>query len=70
MGKHVQCHLKNGLQQQMQLNYRAHTDAIKNNLIPPELTARQISYTYASEADLLNVVLFGKTAGRTHETAS
>ncbi len=54
----------------MQLNYRVHTDAIKNNLIPPELTARQISYTYASEADLLNVVLFGKTAGRTHETAS
>ena len=44
------------------LNYRVHTDAIKNKLIPPELTARQISYTYASEADLLNVVLFGKTA--------
>ena len=44
------------------LNYRIHTDAIKANLIPPELTSAQISYTYASEADMLNVVLFGKTA--------
>ena len=44
------------------LNYRIHTDAIKDNLIPLELTQKQISYTYASEADLLNVVLFGKTA--------
>lgn len=44
------------------LNYRIHTDAIKANLIPPKLTAAQISYTYASEADILNVVLFGKTA--------
>jgi hypothetical protein len=44
------------------LNYRIHTDAIKGNLIPPELTPAQISYTYASEADLLNVALFGQTA--------
>ena len=44
------------------LNYRIHTDAIKANLIPPELTPLQISYTYANEADMLNVVLFGKTA--------
>ncbi|MGN0437155.1 MAG: KilA-N domain-containing protein [Lachnospiraceae bacterium] len=44
------------------LNYRVHTDAIKENLIPPLLTPEQISYTYASEADLLNSVLFGKTA--------
>jgi len=44
------------------LNYRIHTDAIKLNLIPPELTPLQISYAYASEADILNVVLFGKTA--------
>ena len=44
------------------LNYRIHTDAIKENLIPPELTQKQISYTYANEADLLNVVLFGRTA--------
>ena len=39
-----------------------HTDAIKANLIPSKLTTAQISYTYASEADMLNVVLFGKTA--------
>lgn len=44
------------------LNYRVHTDSIKENLIPPVLTPQQISYTYASEADLLNTVLFGKTA--------
>ena len=44
------------------LNYRVHTDAIKEHLIPPVLTPQQISYTYASEADLLNTVLFGKTA--------
>lgn len=44
------------------LNYRIHTDAIKDNLIPPELTSAQISYTYANEADMLNVILSGKTA--------
>lgn len=44
------------------LNYKIHTDAIKENLIPAELTPRQISQTYANEADMLNVVLFGKTA--------
>ena len=44
------------------LNYRVHTDSIKENLIPRELTPEQVSYTYASEADLLNTVLFGKTA--------
>ena len=44
------------------LNYHIHTDAIKDNLIPPELTPEQISYKYANEADLLNVALFGKTA--------
>ena len=44
------------------LNYRIHTDAIKANLIPPDLTPEQISYKYANEADLLNVALFGKTA--------
>lgn len=44
------------------LNYRIHTDAIKEHLIPPELTPVQISYTYANEADMLNVVMFGKTA--------
>lgn len=44
------------------LNYRIHTDAIKDHLIPPELTPEQIGYKYANETDMLNVVLFGKTA--------
>ena len=44
------------------MNYRIHTDAVKENLSPPELTPEQIAYTYASEADLLNVALFGQTA--------
>ena len=43
-------------------NYHIHTDAIKNFLISPELTKQEISYTYASEADMLNMALFGKTA--------
>jgi hypothetical protein len=45
------------------INYRIQTDAIKENLIAPELTQKQISYVYANEADMLNVALFGKTAG-------
>lgn len=44
------------------LNYRIQADAIKDHLILPMLTRQQISKTYANEADLLNVVLFGKTA--------
>ena len=44
------------------INYRIHTDAIKHNLIPQELTSLQKSFVYADEADLLNVVLFGMTA--------
>ncbi|MCK5827658.1 KilA-N domain-containing protein [Candidatus Bipolaricaulota bacterium] len=44
------------------INYRIHTDAIKENLIPPELTPRQTSLVYASEADVLNMALFGTTA--------
>ena len=44
------------------LNYRIQTDAIKEHLIPPEITAAQAAFTYASEADLLNVALFGHTA--------
>jgi len=44
------------------VNYRIHTDAVKENLIPPKLTPEQIAYTYASEADLLNVALFGQIA--------
>ena len=44
------------------VNYQIHTDAIKENLISNDLTAVQIGMTYASEADILNVALFGKTA--------
>jgi len=44
------------------INYRIHTDAIKENLIPKEITKQQMNFVYASEADLLNVALFGKTA--------
>jgi hypothetical protein len=44
------------------LNYHIHTDAIKRNLIPQELTTKQTSIIYASEADVLNVALFGITA--------
>ena len=44
------------------LNYRIHTDAIREHLIPPEVTPAQAAITYASEADLLNVALFGQTA--------
>lgn len=43
-------------------NYRIHTDAIKNNLIPKELTKNQINFVYAEEADVLNMALFGMTA--------
>lgn len=49
------------------LNYKIHTDAIKENLIPSELTPNQISITYASEADVLNVALFGITAKQWRE---
>ena len=44
------------------INYRIHTDAIKENLIPPEVTSRQTNLIYASEADVLNMALFGMTA--------
>jgi hypothetical protein len=44
------------------INYKIHTDAIKENLIPESLTAAQRNFIYADEADLLNVALFGKTA--------
>ena len=45
------------------VNYRIHTDAIKENIVPP-LTEEQLKYVYADEADLLNVALFGKTAAQ------
>jgi hypothetical protein len=44
------------------LNYRIHTDAVRVHLIPPEVTPAQAAITYANEADLLNVALFGQTA--------
>ena len=44
------------------INYRIHTDAIKQNLIPTEVTAKQASIIYADEADMLNVAMFGMTA--------
>ena len=44
------------------INYRLHTDAIQTHLIPTEVTPKQAAFTYASEADLLNVALFGQTA--------
>ena len=44
------------------VNYHIHTDAIKENLIPREITKQQASFVYANEADLLNVALFGITA--------
>ena len=46
------------------LNYRVHTDAIQQNLLPSELTKEQQSYVYADEADVLNVALFGMTAAQ------
>lgn len=44
------------------INYRIHTDAIKQNLIPAEITPTQVNIIYANEADVLNVAMFGKTA--------
>jgi len=44
------------------INYRIHTDAIKNNLIPEKLPKEKINFIYANEADILNMALFGMTA--------
>ena len=44
------------------INYRIHTDAIRQHLIPAEVTAKQASVIYANEADVLNVAMFGMTA--------
>jgi hypothetical protein len=44
------------------INYRIHTDAIKEKIVPEKLSAKQAAVIYASEADVLNVALFGKTA--------
>ena len=50
------------------INYHIHTDAIKRNLVPKELSSGQISIIYASEADVLNVALFGMTAKQWRDT--
>lgn len=50
------------------INYRIHTDAIKHNLIPKELTSSQISIIYANEADVLNMAMFGITAKQWRDT--
>jgi hypothetical protein len=50
------------------LNYRIHTDAIQAHLIPPEVTPAQAAVTYANEADVLNVALFGQTAKQWRNT--
>ncbi|MBK6606093.1 MAG: KilA-N domain-containing protein [Leptospiraceae bacterium] len=50
------------------INYRIHTDAIKTNLIPAKLSKSQASMIYASEADVLNMALFGMTAKQWRET--
>ena len=49
------------------LNYHIHTDAIKNNLVPEEVTQAQASIIYAEEADVLNVAMFGMTAKQCRE---
>lgn len=49
------------------INYRIHTDAIKEFLITPELTKQEQGYRYATEADILNIALFGKTAKQWRE---
>jgi hypothetical protein len=50
------------------INYRIHTDAIKETLIPPSITKAQTTLVYANEADLLNVALFGQTAKQWRDT--
>lgn len=52
------------------INYRIHTDAIKEEIIPKEITKSQAAAVYASEADLLNVALFGMTAAQWRTTNS
>jgi len=62
-------HLEWNLQRTIsKINYRIHTDAIKDNLIPKEITKQQTNLVYANEADLLNVALFGITAKEWRET--
>ncbi len=61
-------HLEWNLQRTLaKVNYRIHTDAIRETLLPPVLSRNQINQTYASEADLLNMALFGFTAKQWRE---
>lgn len=50
------------------INYKIHTDAIKNKLVPEKLSKERINYIYASEADILNVALFGMTSKEWRES--
>ena len=52
------------------INYKIHTDAIKDNLIPSTISSKQKTFTYANEADMLNVALFGQTAKEWRENNS
>ncbi|MFZ3136509.1 MAG: KilA-N domain-containing protein [Thermodesulfovibrionales bacterium] len=52
------------------VNYKIHTDAIKDNLIPPRISKTQVTHIYANEADLLNVALFGMTAAEWRQVHS
>jgi len=52
------------------INYKIHTDAIKEHLIPKSLSTKQISFLYASETDVLNVALFGITAAQWRDANS
>ena len=64
-------HLQWDLQRTLaKINYCIHTDAIKENLIPPKISKEKINIIYANEADLLNVALFGKTAKEWREQNS
>lgn len=49
------------------MNYRIHTDTIKNHLLPPSLSPEQIQLVYANEADVLNMALYGITAKQWHQ---
>lgn len=59
--------LKRGI---AKINYKIHTDAIKNNLMPNKLNSKQISFIYANEADILNMALYGITAKEWREKNS
>ncbi|MES2458043.1 MAG: KilA-N domain-containing protein [Bacteroidota bacterium] len=62
--KHLEWNLQRTL---AKINYRIHTDAIQQTIVPSTLSAVQKSYIYADEADLLNVAMFGKTAKQWRE---